>query len=83
MNHNQWLNRALILIPIVIGIAVVVLASILKSPPQKNRVTEIATIARNQHTGAIAYPHRSQSHLWSVHCNHAFFIPDTLLFCDF
>ncbi len=46
MHLNQWFKKVVIFIPVAIGIAVVVLAPKLKSPPQKNRVTEIATKVR-------------------------------------
>lgn len=46
MHLNQWPKRAVILIPVVISIAIVVFAPKLKSPPKKNRVTEIATKVR-------------------------------------
>ena len=46
MHLNQWLKKVVIFIPVAIGIAVVVLAPRLKSPPQKNRVTELAAKVR-------------------------------------
>lgn len=46
MQLHPWLNRALILIPVAIGIAAVVLAPKLKSPPEKVKVAEVPTEAR-------------------------------------
>ncbi len=46
MQDHVWLKRALILIPVAIGIAVVMLAPKLKTPPEKIKVAEVVTKVR-------------------------------------